>query len=131
MWDDKYLSGGSLVGIPGITMGRSKHLTWGMTAAVVDNSDLWEEELNEEGTHYLVDGEWRKLEIIDEVIKVKGQADMPLKIRLTHRGPLMGVPELRYNAALLFGGAITEIKETEDKLYSFGWGGSAAGDHTI
>ena len=53
-------------------MGRSNNLTWGLTAAIVDNSDLWKEELNDAGTHYLVDGEWRELESIDEVIKVKG-----------------------------------------------------------
>ena len=43
----------------------------------------------------------------------------------------MGVAELRFNAALLFGGAIPRNKETEEKVYSFGWGGAAIGEHTV
>lgn len=109
IWEDKYAIGASLVGVPGIAMGRTKDITWGLTAAVADNSDLWKEELNEAGTHYLVDGEWREMQTIDEVIKVKGQDDVDLKIKLTHRGPLIDTPVLRFNAAMLFGGAISEL----------------------
>ena len=72
VWGENYVIGASLVGMPGIAMGRSQHLTWGLTAAIADNSDLWEEELNEEGTHHFVDGKWQKLKIIEEVIRVKG-----------------------------------------------------------
>ena len=50
-------------------VGRSDHLTWGFTASRADTSDLWEETLSEDGTEYLVDGEWRKLEISETVIK--------------------------------------------------------------
>lgn len=114
--------------MPGIGMGRSNNITWGLTAAIVDNSDLWKEELNEAGTHYLVDGEWRELESIDEVVKVKGQDDIDLKIQLTHRGPLVQVPELRFNAALLFGGAVPELMQSDDVMYSFGWGGAYKGE---
>ena len=53
-------------------MGRSRDMTWGMTAPVMDNSDLWEEEISEDGTKYLVDGQWLDLDQSDEVIKVKG-----------------------------------------------------------
>ena len=61
VWGDKYVTGASLVGMPGIGLGRTKDISWGLTAAIVDNSDLWQEELNEAGTHYKVDGEWREL----------------------------------------------------------------------
>ena len=44
---DKYVTGASLVGMPGIGMGRNKNLAWGLTAQIGDNSDVWEEELNE------------------------------------------------------------------------------------
>ena len=131
IWDDKFVTGASLVGVPGISMGRTEHLTWGLTAAIVDNSDLWEEEINEAGTHYLVEGEWRELEIIEEVVKVKGKEDMTLKIKLTHRGPLMEVSLLRFNAGLLFGGTIPEIDDGDKTQYSFGWGGAVIGDHSI
>ena len=35
------MAGASLVGMPGIGIGRTKNVAWGLTAAVVDNSDLW------------------------------------------------------------------------------------------
>ena len=53
-------------------MGRSRNMTWGLTASINDNSDLWEEQLNQEETQYFVDGKWRDLKIIEETIKVKG-----------------------------------------------------------
>ena len=59
-------------------MGRSKHLAWGLTAAIVDNSDLWEEEISLDGDQYLVDGEWRDLSVREEVIKIKGKKDLKL-----------------------------------------------------
>ena len=89
VWGENYAIGASLVGVPGIAMGRTKHLTWGLTAAIADNSDLWEEELNEEGTHHFVDGKWQKLKIIEEVFKVKGKPDVTEKIKISHRGPLV------------------------------------------
>ena len=55
IWEEKYIIGASLVGCPGISMGRSKDITWGLTASIVDNSDLWEEELSSDGKQYLVD----------------------------------------------------------------------------
>ena len=114
--------------MPGIGLGRNKDFAWGLTAQIGDNSDVWEEELNEAKTHYKVDGEWRELKITEEIIKVKGQEDYKMIIRETHRGPIIGIPELQFNSALLFGGSISTLK---DAHYSFGWGGAARGDHSI
>lgn len=72
IFGERYISGASLPGVPGIVIGRSPDVTWGVTAPTIDNSDLWEEELNEAGTHYLVNGKWRELQIREEAIKVKG-----------------------------------------------------------
>jgi acyl-homoserine lactone acylase PvdQ len=38
---------------------------------VHDGIDLWVEEINEANTQYKVDGEWRNLEKITELITVK------------------------------------------------------------
>jgi acyl-homoserine lactone acylase PvdQ len=38
------------MGVPGIVNGRNKYFGWSMTIALADSSDLWEEEINEEGT---------------------------------------------------------------------------------
>ena len=56
IWNDRYVSGASLIGMPGIAMGRSEYMSWGLTAAIIDNTDLWEEKLNDDETQYFVDG---------------------------------------------------------------------------
>ena len=50
--------------MPGISIGRSKHLSWGLTAALSDVSDLFRERIDESGTKYFVDNEWRDLKVI-------------------------------------------------------------------
>jgi penicillin G amidase len=67
------LIGASAPGIPLIGIGKSKNISWGQTAPHCDNSDLWQETLNEDLTKYFVDGEWKDLRIVDEIIKVKGK----------------------------------------------------------
>ena len=56
---------------------------------------------------------------------------MDLKIKLTHRGPLMSYELLQVNAGLLFSGAIPENKFSNDIQYSFGWGGAYVGDSSL
>jgi penicillin G amidase len=40
--------GASIPGVPLITIGRTKYISWGMTSSMVDTSDLYRETLNEE-----------------------------------------------------------------------------------
>ena len=68
----------------------------------------------------MVDGEWRKLEVISETIKVKGQEDQIFKIKKTHRGPVIPFKHLQFNTALLFGGECPKVPNPG--MYSFGWG---------
>lgn len=114
--------------MPGIGFGRNADFTWDLTAQLGDNSDMWKEQLNEAGTHYLFDGEWRELEIINEPIKVKGEPDLDFVIKKTHRGPILGTEELIFNAGLLFG---TSIPPLDDDTYSMAWGGMVSGDDSI
>ncbi len=68
IWEDKFLIGASAPGIPLIGIGRSKNISWGQTSPLCDNSDLWQETLDESLTKYFVDGEWQDLKIISETI---------------------------------------------------------------
>lgn len=57
--DDKnvkteFAGGASMAGIPLIMFGRTNNITWGITAAVTDTSDLYKEKI--EDGKYLVDG---------------------------------------------------------------------------
>lgn len=116
--------------MPGIALGRTNHIVWGLTAGIVDNSDLWEEEFNEAETHYLVDGEWRELAVRHEVLKVKGQEDLDLVVKSTHRGPIIDSEVLRFTADLLFGVTVAKFADSSAN-YSFGWGGAYPGDSSL
>ena len=50
-------------GSPGILSGKANNIAFAQTSPLADNSDLWREELSEDQTKYLLDGEWRDLEI--------------------------------------------------------------------
>ena len=69
---DDYLIGASLIGVPGVAFGRNKNVSFSVTAAIVDSTDLWLEELSEDSSQYKVDGDWRKLEKRTETFKIKG-----------------------------------------------------------
>ena len=101
---------------------------WAFTTSRCDTSDLWLEQLNEEETHYLLDGEYRELEVITEHIRIKGQPDHILKIKQTHRGPVIPGQSLKKNSSLLFGGEAPALKYPGN--YSFGWGGQFVGENT-
>lgn len=85
-----HVAGATYPGIPLVMIGKTENFAWGITAVLADVSDLYREKLNDDRTSYLLDGNWKPLTIIEEEIKVKGQ-DMPLKlkIRLSHRGPIV------------------------------------------
>lgn len=55
---------------------------------------------------------------------------MDLEIKSTHRGPIIDVEVLRFNAALLFGGTVGKFADTTTP-YSFGWGGSYPGETSL
>lgn len=71
IWQDKFMIGGSFPGIPLVILGRTKNLSFAHTTPNCDSSDVWQETIDETGTKYLLDGEWRDLEITTEMIQVK------------------------------------------------------------
>jgi len=57
--DGHFIAGGSNIGLPVFSYGRSRHLAWGATALNPDNSDLFVEKV--EGDKFLYDGQWLPL----------------------------------------------------------------------
>ena len=80
-------SGFSFAGLPGVVIGQNESIAWGFTNLNPDVMDLYLERV--EGDEYVVDGERRPLEIIEETIAVSGGEDLELTIRSTHRGPIL------------------------------------------
>ena len=95
--------------------GRNNNFAWSMTNSVSDTTDLWEEELNEDGTKYKVDGEWRDLTEVPMQIRVRGKNPVDFTMRLTHRGTLVDFDSIKFDK--LF----PDQKFLEGKWYSIAW----------
>jgi penicillin amidase len=77
-------------GCPGLLIGWNRDVAWGATALGADQADLFR--LKTDADHpdqYFFDGQWRDMGIVNETIRVKGGADVALKVRLTHFGPVI------------------------------------------
>lgn len=81
--------GATLPGAPGVVIGRTPGLAWGSTNAMLDDADVWIEELDTGGRRYRVDGAWRDLASTSVEIRRRGAAPVLFRLRRTHRGPLV------------------------------------------
>lgn len=81
--------GATLPGAPGVVLGRTPGLAWGSTNAMLDDADVWIEELDTGGRRYRVDGAWRELASHSVEIRRRGAAPVIFRLRRTHRGPLV------------------------------------------
>ncbi len=80
--------GATLPGVPAIVLGHNTHIAWGATNTNPDVQDLYLERLDGAGDYLTPEGP-RPFKVIDEVIKVKGAADVRLQVRLTRHGPVI------------------------------------------
>lgn len=83
------VEGVTLPGVPAIVIGKNENISWTLTNIMLDDADFYIEKLDSTGTKYLLDNNWKDISITEETIKVKDSLDIRLKIRGTHRGPLI------------------------------------------
>lgn len=83
------VTGGFIPGLPIAWTGRTPKLAWGSTHARAVVSDLYTERVNEEEGRYHDGGRWRKLEVRDEEIEVRGGEPVAHAVRATRHGPLL------------------------------------------
>ena len=81
--------GASLPGLPGVVLGRTPGVAWGLTNGMADDADLWQEELDESGKRYRLDGAWVPLRIETQAIPRRGRSPHLVRVRRTHRGPIL------------------------------------------
>ncbi len=90
--DGKFdVAGFSFAGVPGVVVGHNQNIAWGVTNVGPDVQDLFLEKLdpaNHPG-QYLYKGQWQAYQVITETIKVKGETDDVLPVRITVHGPLI------------------------------------------
>ncbi len=96
------VAGAGLVGTPSVAVGHNGFCCWGVTAALTDNTDLFVEELSADGTQARGPGGWEPVEVLHEVIRVKGAADVTETVVVTKRGPVISplVPGLTGHLSL-------------------------------
>jgi penicillin G amidase len=114
------VTGMTVTGFPGIGIGRTPTLAWGLTAGMIPQTFLYKEELNEGGTHFHEGGEWMPLRLHDEVIEVRGEPEVILRVRYTPRGPLVSDirPELEGQAVSLHWTGMEESHELRAILHA-------------
>jgi len=111
-WYEMHLSapdldvfGASLPGIPFIVVGRNRHIAWGITSAMVDDTDYYVEEVDsvEFPTRYKVDNAWLPVGQVIDTILVKDGLPVILTSYRTHRGPIVNrmEPAAEYSPRLL------------------------------
>lgn len=79
-----------VAGSPILLIGFNEKVAWGMTALGADQADLFR--LKTDAAHpnqYLFDGQWRRMELEEENIKVKDGQPQKLTVRWTHFGPVI------------------------------------------
>ena len=83
--------GATIPGIPCAQLGHNRWISWGVTAAICDDAELYRERIHPfEPDRYLIGHEWRTMDIRVERIRIKGRDDVEKKIRATCHGPLLG-----------------------------------------
>jgi penicillin amidase len=84
------VSGASIAGIPGVIIGHTEGVAWGLASAMMDDQDLFRLTVDELGGRELVDGQWQPLRTVTENIVVRWQTDpVLLKVRISVHGPVV------------------------------------------
>jgi penicillin amidase len=120
IWYLAHISGGqldaigaTLPGVPGVVIGHNQRIAWGVTNTGPDVQDLFIERVNDQGQAEY-QGRWEPMQIISETIKVKGEADVTIQVRVTRHGPL-----------------ISDVIEGVDQPLAFRWTALDAEDGTF
>ena len=82
------VTGATLPGVPGVVLGRNARIAWGFTNTGPDVQDLYVEKLGPNGG-YLTPRGYQAFEVIEDIIKVRGGPDVPLKVRISRHGPVI------------------------------------------
>lgn len=82
--------GGTIPGIPTVLSGRSADLAWGLTAANMDDQDVFVEKLNpNNGSEVLTPEGFKPLRVRQEIIEIKGEEPVELELRWSENGQVL------------------------------------------
>ena len=76
--------------LPGVAIGHNQHIAWGLTIFGVDQQDLFLELLSpEDPLQYQTEHGWEKMRVEENVIAVKGRAEVTTRLKFTRHGPVL------------------------------------------
>ena len=88
-YGDVDISGVALPGTPGVVAGSNGHVAWGFTNIGGDFLDLVRLELNPENPdEYKTRAGWKRFEVANETIRIKGDKTVDHPVKLTVWGPV-------------------------------------------
>ncbi|MBL4673985.1 MAG: indoleacetamide hydrolase [Arenicella sp.] len=86
------LVGNTLLGLPSMLFAHNNNVSWGSTAGMSDQVDVYREQLiNNKPEHYRHDNQDKKFETWIETIKVKGEADVAVTARRSVHGMVVSM----------------------------------------
>lgn len=87
---DVNVTGVMFPGISGVIAGFNDYIAWGETNLGPDVMDLYQIQFHEtDDALYFYNDAWLEAEIIEETIFIRGGGEEPLRIRVTHHGPVV------------------------------------------
>lgn len=108
--------GADVPGVPGVIVGHTDHLAWGLTSGVADTDDVFIAQV--EGDSYRWGNDLRKIETVSRTLKIKGQADETVIQRRTHLGPIVLEPRSAKVAFIRRAGAAHREMESMRSLFA-------------
>jgi len=82
--------GATIPGTPCVQIGHNRRISWGTTAALCDDVELYREKLHRlDSSRYRVGYEWHSFENREEIIRVRWGKEIRRTIRSTRHGPLI------------------------------------------
>ncbi|MEO1367085.1 MAG: penicillin acylase family protein, partial [Acidobacteriota bacterium] len=82
-------AGMTLPGTPGVVLGRGPHVAWAFTNVMLDDHDLFLEQLDDAGERVRRGDGWAEVERESVTIRIRGGDERRVEIRRTDRGPLL------------------------------------------
>src|SRR5262245_43084614 len=82
--------GASIPGSPCVQLGHNRWISWGVTAAICDDVELYKEKAHPlDVTRYLIGDSWLTMETREEIIKVRRSNEVTKIVRSTCHGPVL------------------------------------------
>ncbi|MBD3159643.1 MAG: hypothetical protein GF309_12695 [Candidatus Lokiarchaeota archaeon] len=87
---DLNVTGFTVAGLPGITVGHNGHIGWGYTNSFADVQDLYIEKVNPQNPQqYRSNGKWIDFETAEETIDIRGKEAFHKEFLLSEHGPIL------------------------------------------